>query len=273
MARRRSVVALLLASVAVTGSAADAVDRFPGAGDAYLVVLDGRVLWAHAPDARHAPASLTKLLAALVLVDDAWRPDAWVIASRNAAAQRGSRAGLGAGDALTAGDALVAMLVASANDACVALAEHAAGSVKAFAARMNARATALGLASTHVTSPCGLDAPGHHSTARDLWRLTEAALERPEIRRIVALPAATIRTRQGRVLALRNGNALLGRLDGVEGVKTGFTSRAGRCVIVLARRRGHEVLVVLLGARTGWPDRWWTSVALVEAAFTEAAPP
>lgn len=276
MPRRTGVLALALAVAAAAPilpvRAEDAVpDRFPRAGEAYLVVLDGRPLWAGEPDARRPPASLTKLLTALVALDASWNPDAWVRVSRRAAAQAGSRAGLRAGDALRAEDALVATLVASANDACVALAEHAAGSVPAFVDRMNARAAAMGLGATRVRSPCGLDAEDHLSSARDLWRLAEAALARPEIRRMVAMPGARVRTREGRTIVLRNGNALLGRLDGTEGVKTGFTERAGPCLVALVRRGGHEVLLVLLGARNAWPDRWWTAVALVEAAFEEAA--
>ena len=92
------------------------------------------------------------------------------------------------------------MLVASANDACRAVAEHAAGSAAAFVARMNGRAAEMGLSGTRFVDPCGHDAKGQHATARDLWRLTRAALGNAEFRRLVALPSVRVATRDGRVL-------------------------------------------------------------------------
>jgi serine-type D-Ala-D-Ala carboxypeptidase (penicillin-binding protein 5/6) len=111
--------------------------------------------------------------------------------------------------------------------------------------------------------PCGLDAPGQHSSARDLLRLAIAAMERPEIARIVALPSATVSTVGGRRLSMKNGNALLGRVEGVVGIKSGYTGRAGKCVIALARRGEHSVWLVMLDA----PNRWWVAAGIIDAAF------
>ncbi len=241
------------------------VDRFPEAAPSYLVAVDGEVIWARAPDASRAPASLSKILTALLALETA-DPGDWLTVSDRAAAETGSRLGLRAGEKVLVRDAVAAMLVASANDACRAVAEHAAGSAAGFVARMNGRAAAMGLAGSRFADPCGHDAKGQHVTASDLWRLTREALGNAEFRRLVALPSVRVATRGGRVLTATTSNALLGRLPGADGVKTGFTARAGKCVVARAQRDGREVIVILLGA----PDRWWTAAAIVEKAFAEA---
>jgi len=244
---------------------ASPIDAYPRAAAAYIVVADGRPLWVREAAAPRQPASLAKLLAALVLLEGGWRPEADIVVSARAAGVEGSRLGLRAGETLRTRDALTALLVRSANDACVALAEHAAGSLQAFAARMNARATALGLRDSYFVHPCGLDAPGQKSSARDLLRVATAAMAEPGIARIVALREAVVTTGGGRRLAMRNGNALLGRVDGVVGIKSGYTSGAGKCVIALARRGPHSVWLVMLDA----PDRWWVAAGIIDAAFRE----
>ena len=261
---------LLLCALAAAGPAAGASappeDRYPRAAASYLGEVDGRPVWARAPDAPRPPASLTKLMTALVAAEAGLDPAAWIEVSRAAARATGSRLGLREGEALRAEDALLATLVASANDACLALAEGVAGDAASFVARMNARAEALGLARTRFADPCGHDAPGQRSTARDLARLARAVLALPELRRLVALERATVTTRAGRGIEVRTSNALLGRVEGARGLKTGFTAKAGRCLAALVEREGVEVLLVLLDAK----DRWWTAAGLVEAAFDEA---
>ncbi|HVP65842.1 MAG TPA: serine hydrolase [Anaeromyxobacteraceae bacterium] len=254
-------------AIAPTALAAPPADRFPDAATAYLVAVNGRVLWERKPDLPLPMASLTKVMTGLVVLERGGRPDDWVRVSEKAARATGTRLGLRAGDEIRAGDALAAALVSSSNDACLALAEHVAGSAQAFVELMNRRAAELGLDATHFEDPCGHDAPGHRSTARSLWRLTRAALEKPEFRRLVALERTQVRTRDGRTLSIVTGNALLGRAPGATGVKSGFTPAAGKCLIARAERGPTEVLVVLLGA----PDRWWTAARILEAAFGEAA--
>ena len=161
-----------------------------------------------------------------------------------------------------------AMLVSSANDACLALAEQAGPGVTAFVSKMNARAREMGLTATSFANPCGHDAPTQRSSARDLRAIAEAAMAKPAIASIVALRETTIATAKGRKIVVKSGNQLLGRSTGVHGVKSGYTSGAGKCVVVAAERAGTRVLIVLLDA----PDRWWTAAALVEAAFDEASP-
>lgn len=255
---------LVVAAVAALLAAAEPLDRFPDAAPSYLLAVDGNLVWARAPDVPRAPASLAKILTALVALESPTIGE-WLTVSRRAAAATGSRLGLRSGERVKVKDAVEAMLIASANDACLAVAESLSGTGPAFAERMNRRAAEMGLTGTRFVDPCGHDAPGQHATARDLWKLSRVALENPEFRRMVALPSVRLETRSGRVLQATTSNALLGRLPGADGVKTGFTPEAGKCVVVHAVRGGRDVMLVLLGA----PDRWWTAAALVERAFAE----
>jgi len=240
-------------------------DRYPRAAASYLVQIDGRLVWGREIDARRPPASLVKLLTALVALEDGLDPGRVVRVSERAARQTAAKLAFRPGEGMTAGQLLDAALIASANDAAEALGEDRAGP-QAFVDRMNARARRLGLTRTHFSNPTGLDARGQVSTARDLLALAQEALVHPEIAARVALPGATLTTSSGRRIHVASTNTLLGRVPGVRGIKTGTTARAGECLIAIAERDGHRVLVVLLGAK----DRWWTGAALVEAAFREA---
>jgi D-alanyl-D-alanine carboxypeptidase (penicillin-binding protein 5/6) len=228
--------------------------------------LDGRLLWARELDTPRPPASLAKLLAALVILEKGWNPDSTVRVSSNAAAADGTRVGLRAGENLMARDALTAMLVRSANDACQALVELASGTESSFAARMNARAKELGLIQSHFVSPCGLDAVGQYTTVRDLLRLAAAAIRHPEIALRGRAQSAEIRTLGGRVLRFNSTNALIGREPGAIGLKSGFTSQAGKCLIALVENDGHRVWIVLLDAK----DRWWTASGLLRLSLSVA---
>ncbi len=257
------ILALLLGA-ASTGAAP--IDRFPKAAASYAVAIEGRIVWEKDADRPRAPASLTKMMSALVAVGDSWDPNAEVVVSKSAAAATGSRAGLRTGERLTAGALLEAMLVASANDACEALAEHAGGSSTGFVAKMNARAKAMGLSATTFANPCGHDDPKQRSSAHDLVRIAEAAMAKPEIAGIVGRESVVVETGGGRRIPLQTGNKLLGSAPGVNGVKSGYTPGAGKCAVIAATRDGTKVLIVLLDAS----DRWWTAAGLVEAAFDEA---
>lgn len=241
------------------------LDPFPKAAASYVVAVDGAVIWERNADLARPPASLVKIMTALVLLDSDWDPDAVVRIAPAAAEVSGARLGLRKGERMRAGDLMAAMLVRSANDAAVALAVHASGSVPAFVRTMNARAAELGLNSTRFANPTGLDAPGQASTARDLLRLTEAALAHPEFAKLVATERTTVSTLGGRRFPIESSNALLGRVEGARGVKTGHTSKAGKCVVALAERKGCRVVAILLDA----PDRWWAAAALIEKAFAE----
>jgi D-alanyl-D-alanine carboxypeptidase (penicillin-binding protein 5/6) len=153
--------------------------------------------------------------------------------------------------------------VHSANDACLLLVASVRGGRPAFIARMNQRAAALGMQHSHFADPCGFDAPGQYATAEDLLRLAQAAWQLPAVRAAAGLSAGSVRTRAGRELRFTSSNALLGRVPGVIGLKTGYTQQAGPCVIAVAQRDGHLLWLVLLGAT----DRWWRADALIRAAL------
>jgi len=258
--------ALAMAAAAVSEAArAAATDPWPGVAAAYLVRIDGEVRWSANDAARLKPASLTKMMTAILAVE-ALAPAAEVTVGKRAAAADGVRLGLRAGMRLPAEHLLAAALLRSANDACLALAERVAGSEAAFVARMNVRASALGLADTHFSNACGFDAPDHYASARDLARLADAALAEPRIAAIVVRESGTAKTSDGRLFRFANTNVLIGRVDGARGVKTGWTRAAGRCLVAMAERAGTRVLVVMLGA----PDRWWDAVAMIESAFEDA---
>jgi D-alanyl-D-alanine carboxypeptidase (penicillin-binding protein 5/6) len=224
------------------------------------VKREGRVLWSGAADRPMAPASLTKMMTALLVLEHG-RLDDVVTVSRAAAAQPGSRIGLKPGEQLRAYDLLAATVVRSANDACRALADHGG---PLFVARMNERAKALGLENTHFVDPCGHDRPGQYSTAADLARLAEQVVRHPEYLRLARIPSMRITTLdRKRRYWFQNTNALIGRYKGVLGVKTGSTSRAGHCLVALAEKDGVQVLIVLLNA----PNRWWNAVGLLDRAF------
>ena len=265
MRRALLVAAALAAATAAAPCGAAATDPWPGAAAAYLVRIDGEVRWAANDASRLKPASLTKMLTAVLAVE-ALDPTTEVVVSRRAADADGVRLGLRAGMRLPADHLLAAALLRSANDACLALAEAVAGGEAAFVARMNERAAALGLADTHYSNACGFDAPDHYASARDLARLADAALAKPRIAAIVARESGTARTSDGKLFRFDNTNVLVGRVDGARGVKTGWTKAAGRCLVAAAERAGTRVLVVMLGA----PDRWWDAVAMIESAFEDA---
>lgn len=250
------VLAMLFAAVA------HAVDNpFPRAADAYLVKRDGRIIWAAGADERHAPASLTKMMTALLVLERGQLEEP-VVVSRAAAREKGSRIGLRAGDQMRTRDLLAAAVMHSANDACRALADHVGGPL--FVSKMNQRALALGMKNTQFADPCGWDKPGHYSTAADLARLAEKVMQYPEYERLSRMRGTQIRTVDGRrSFHLRNTNFLVGRYDGLVAGKTGTTGAAGYCLVVAAERNGARVMVVLLNS----PRRWSFAPRLMDRAF------
>jgi D-alanyl-D-alanine carboxypeptidase (penicillin-binding protein 5/6) len=255
------ILSFLLTSITAAGAAND--DPFPSVASSYILKIDGKTVWAHRPERRLAPASLTKIMTALLVLER--EPlDRVVTVSGGAAAESGSRIGLRRGDRMTVGNLLAATLIFSANDACRALADHVGGERGRFTTLMNARAGKLGLNGTHFTNPCGHDQPRHFSTAHDLAILAEAATVNRTFRDLVSRQQQQIRTVDGkRHFNLRTKNLLLGRYPGTVGVKTGYTLAAGRCLIALAEREGTSVLLVMLHTR----NRWHDAAAMLDRAF------
>jgi D-alanyl-D-alanine carboxypeptidase (penicillin-binding protein 5/6) len=191
-------------------------------------------------------------MSALVILEYG-KLDDYVTVSREAAAARKMHLRLRVGHIFRLEDLLKAMLITSANDACLAAAIHVGGSEERFVELMNGKARALGLAHTHFSNACGFDSPTHYTTAQDLAALTELALQHPLFRSYVKEERGVLTAvNTNRSYLLRTTNRLLGRMPGVEGVKTGFTSKAGRCLIAKVSQDGKELLLVLLHASSRW---------------------
>lgn len=212
----------------------------------------GRVLYEHESGKRLSPASLTKIMSALVILEKG-RLDDQVTVSKNAARAHKTRLRLKPGQVFRLEDLLKAMLIVSANDACLAAVEHVGGDEDQFVMLMNAKAAALGLPDTHFSNACGFDGPDHYSTAEDLAQLSLSALQQPIFRQLVREERTMIMPVNGyRAYVLHNTNRLLGRIPGVEGVKTGFTSKAGRCLIAKVSHNGSDLLLVILNSSRRW---------------------
>lgn len=243
---------------------AEVSDPFPQPAASYLVMVQGETRWARQPTHQLPPASLTKIMTALLVLERN-RPEDTVVTNAGAASETGARLGLKPGEVMKAKDLLAAILLTSANDACRALAEHFGGSEAGFVSLMNSRAQALSLRQTSFKNACGHDQAGHLSSAQDLALLAQAAMAHSSFASLAATIRTTISTVDGnRSFQLENKNELVGRYPGMIGVKTGFTAKAGKCVIAAAEREGRRVLLVLLNA----PDRWWTAVAMLDRAFS-----
>jgi len=228
----------------------------------------GQVLFEENADLSMAPASLTKIMSAIVILEEGNLDDP-VTVSRQAAAAHRTKLYLKPGQVLPLRGLLEAMLIRSANDACLAAVEHVGGDEGSFVVKMNEKAAAIGLPRTHFQNACGFDMPDHFSTAEDLAVLTEYAMGHETFAAIVKEPAAIIRTTdQRKKYIARTTNRLLGTMDGVIGVKTGYTSGAGRCLITIVTRDGRELLLVLLNAR----QRWWRAHELLEYGLRAPAP-
>jgi D-alanyl-D-alanine carboxypeptidase (penicillin-binding protein 5/6) len=201
---------------------------------------------------RLPPASLTKIMTALIALESA--PLQEVVKIHPRSIVHHSSYNFRPGEEFILRDLLTAMLVASANDACEAIAWHIGGDRKRFVAKMNERAQALGLKNTHFDNPCGFDAPDHYSTAVELAKLTEEALKVPAISMMVRTVMRDIATVDGkRHIALYTTNDLL--LDReVTGVKTGYTSKAGHCLIASMLKENHHVLLVGLNLVNQWEE-------------------
>lgn len=259
MSTNRLVLALatLAAALAYAGprpslAVAPLPARPPVSCAACVVALGDDVLWGREIDARRPNASTTKMVTAILVVRTA-RLAETVEISRTAAATGGGGVHLRPGDRYTVDELLHALLLTSSNDAAVALAEHVAGSERAFVARMNAVARSLGAARSRFVTAHGLDAPGHYSTARDLARIALAVLRRPVLADIVATRSTTISGATGRE-RLVNTNPLLESYSGAVGVKTGYTRGAGDVLVAAAERRGRRLIAVALGSEDAAAD-------------------
>ena len=225
------------------------------------LVLDGatgRVLYEKNADSRSLIASTTKIMTALIICEQCNVLDRMRI-PKEAVGIEGSSMYLTEGEVLTVQELLYGLMLRSGNDAAVALAIYCGGTVEGFAELMNDKAHILGLRDTHFVNPHGLDAPDHYSTARDLAILASYAMKNP-------IFAKTVSTKEVRVgqRSLRNHNKLLWRVDGANGVKTGYTKAAGRILVSGAMRQGRQLICVSINAPSDWEDH----TKLLEESFS-----
>ena len=217
-----------------------------------------RVLYEKDADSRSLIASTTKIMTALIVCEQCNVLDRMRI-PKEAVGIEGSSMYLREGEVLTVQELLYGLMLRSGNDAAVALAIYCGGTVEGFVALMNDKAHRLGLSGTHFANPNGLDHPQHYSTARDLAVLAEYAMENP----IFAQTVSTKQVRLGERL-LTNHNKLLWRVEGADGVKTGYTKAAGRILVSSAVRDGRRLICVTINDGNDWADH----AALLEEGFS-----
>ncbi len=215
------------------------------------ILLDaatGRVLYEKDADSTSLIASTTKIMTALVVCEQCNVLDR-VRIPKEAVGIEGSSMYLKEGEVLSIQELLYGLMLHSGNDAAVALAIYCGGTVEGFAELMNDKARALGLKNTHFENPNGLDSPGHYSTARDLAVLAAYAMNNPIFAKTVSAKTVTLGER-----SLRNHNKLLWRLEGADGVKTGYTKAAGRILVSSAVRQGRRLVAVTINDGNDWKD-------------------
>ena len=218
-----------------------------------------RVLYEKEPDSRSLIASTTKIMTALIICEQCNVLDRMRI-PKEAVGIEGSSMYLREGEVLTLQELLYGLMLHSGNDAAVALAIYCGGTVEGFAQLMNDKAHLLGMDGTHFENPNGLDSPGHYSTARDLAVLAAYAMKNPIFARTVSTKSVRVGQR-----SLTNHNKLLWRVEGADGVKTGFTKAAGRILVSSATRGGRRLICVTINDGNDWVDH----ATLLENGFSQ----
>ena len=239
-------------------------DTFPviSAQAALAVDLDsGVTLYEKNPDEPLLPASTTKIITALVSLDFYHLDKILRVGDVSVA---GQKMGLKKGEEISVKDLLSGLLIYSANDAAEVLAQNYSGGREAFITVMNIKARQLGLEGSFFKNPSGLDGGGHLSTARDLVRLSSVAIKNETFAQIVATKEEVVKSQDGKIShKLVNLNKLVGEVEGVLGVKTGWTENARENLVTYVDRGGHKIMFALLGSQ----DRFGETKELIEWVF------
>ncbi|ASA22964.1 D-alanyl-D-alanine carboxypeptidase family protein [Paenibacillus donghaensis] len=230
---------------------------------ALIDVESGRILYSSRGDEPMLIASLTKIMTALVAIENG-DLESKVKVGKNAFAKEGSSLYLQLGEEMTLENMLYGLMLRSGNDAATAIAEHVGGSEEGFVYLMNAKAEELGLIHTHFANPHGLDAEGHYSSANDLARLTAYAMHNPVFKEIVKTPEKTADNPNDKWdYKWSNKNKMLRLYEGANGVKTGYTKKALRCLVSSATRQGQQLVAVTINDGNDWNDH----AALLDYGF------
>lgn len=210
--------------------------------------LSGKKVYGKNENKETAMASTTKIMTAIIVIENCKNFNDVVTISSKAANIGGSRLKLNTNDKITVNDLLYGMLLRSGNDAAIALAIYTAGTVENFAEMMNQKASALNLLHTHFVTPHGLDDPKHYTTCYELAKITDYALKNNKFAEIVKTKTATISI-NGIPRQINNTNEILcSNVDGVYGVKTGFTNNAGRCLVTSIKKNNMDFIIIVIGA-------------------------
>ncbi len=251
--RLTAVLSFILASVLACQAAAVGTS----ASSAVLIEQwSGRVLYEQSADDERLIASITKIMTAVVALEQGDLEDRYTVTAEDMA--EGSSMYLKPGDVLTLEELLYGLMLCSGNDAALAVAHCVSGDLEDFVAAMNRTAEELGMTHSHFVNPNGLDAKGHYSSARDMAKLAAYALRDQDFRRIVSTASVTIGERY-----MKNHNKLLRLCEGCIGVKTGYTKAAGRTLVSAASRDGMTLVCVTLNDGDDWNDH----MALLDYGF------
>ena len=227
-------------------SLANTVPNISGKNAVAIETSSGRILYEKNAFDRANIASTTKIMTAIVAVENNSLTDTVVI-SKKAASTAGSSVDLKENDEIKLSELLYGLMLNSGNDAAVAIAEHTAGNVEEFAKLMNEKAKEIGALNTNFVTPHGLDMDGHYSTAYDMAIISRYALNNPTISKLVSTQYHTMTFLNGKTKQLKNTNPLLYFYNGISGMKTGYTGLAGKCLVASAKREDLEIIVVTLG--------------------------
>lgn len=225
--------------------------KLPSVNSKNIIVLDRKTLlplYEKNAYQKTAMASTTKILTCIIALENSKKTDI-VTVSQKASSISGSCLGLNSNTKISMNDLLYGLMLRSGNDCAIAIAEHISGSIEEFSNLMNQKAFELGLFNSNFITPHGLDNENHYTTAYDLALLTNYALKNADFKKIVSTKRATI-SYNNSTAEISNTNELLGNLNGVYGVKTGFTFEAGRCLVSACKRDSLDIIVVVLGADT-----------------------
>jgi len=244
----------------------DAIQRLTAKSAALIEAGTGKVIYERNMNERRYPASTTKIMTLIIALERGNLDDEVTISS-NAEGMEGSTLWLERGDKVTLRELLRGMMMHSGNDAAVAVAEHIAGSVPEFARLMTQRAHELGAVDTNFATSCGLPDPDHYTTAHDMALIAAHGYSLPEFEDIVSTKEATFDWVHDDTHMLRNENQLLWLYDGSNGVKTGYTDAAGRCLVSAARRNGIQLVAVVLDSVFMWND----SMELLDYGFANVS--
>ena len=248
-------------------TASEAIE-IPKINSRYAIILDRNskaIIYGKNEFTKTKMASTTKIMTAIVVIENTNLNNVVEISGK-AAGTGGSRLKIKKGDKITVRDLLYGLMLRSGNDAAVALAEYIGGSIEGFAVLMNKKAKEIGLKNTNFVTPHGLDSEEHYTTTYELAILTDYALSNETFMNIVRTKTCNINI-NGYSRTISNTNELLGNLNGVYGVKTGFTNGAGRCLVTSIKRNNLDIICIVLGADTK-KIRTTDSVKLIEYTFS-----